>query len=194
MKFYFIRHGETDWNKEKRLQGRTDIPLNDAGRQQARDALKKIIPLNLDLIVSSPLMRAKETALIINEALRLPLHFDDNLVERHFGKIEGMKQDDIKTYPEHELFDQQTPFDACGQRIPLKAETIEAVAERAYFALTHHLGFSSHKNVLFCAHGAWFRSLVFSKTGEVLHPNNATPYFCDFTANPIVKIIDDPSH
>lgn len=192
MKFYFIRHGETDWNKEKRLQGRTDIPLNETGRQQARDALKKIIPLNLDLIVSSPLIRAKETALIINETLRLPIHFDDRLVERCFGKIEGMRQIDIITYPEHELFDLQIPFDAVGQRIPLKAETIEAVAERAHFAITHHLGLPSHKNVLFCAHGAWFRSLIFSKTGEVMHPNNAAPYLCDFTDNMIVKIIDDP--
>ncbi|MEW1958060.1 histidine phosphatase family protein [Kineococcus sp. NPDC059986] len=90
-----VRHGETDWNRDGRLQGRTDIPLNDTGRAQAR-ALAELLaePLGDDLpwaaVTSSPLSRARETAQILADRLGLellPPH--DDLVERHFGEAEG---------------------------------------------------------------------------------------------------------
>ena len=90
--FALIRHGQTDWNAERRLQGSTDIPLNDVGRGQARDAVAVVSGYAWDTIVSSPLSRAAETADMIAAGLgltvarRLP-----ELSERSFGPAEGLQ-------------------------------------------------------------------------------------------------------
>lgn len=96
MKTYicFIRHGETSWNKEGRIQGLIDNLLSDNGVNEAKvlaSNLKEIDP-RWDIIVTSPLTRAKQTALIIKEGLNIdiPLIIEDNLTERNFGEAEGV--------------------------------------------------------------------------------------------------------
>ena len=90
--FALVRHGQTDWNAERRLQGATDIPLNDVGRGQARDAVAILAPYEWDAIVSSPLSRAAETADIIAEGLGLTVSRRvPELTERSFGPAEGMQ-------------------------------------------------------------------------------------------------------
>lgn len=85
-----IRHGETDWNRDRRLQGQVDIPLNDTGRRQARDTVGVLQDLAWDVVVSSPLSRARETAEIIAGGLGLELGRSyPLLVERAFGDAEG---------------------------------------------------------------------------------------------------------
>lgn len=88
-----IRHGQTDWNKERRMQGTSDVPLNDTGRQQAHDtaASLKERGFEFDVIVSSPLSRAKETADIIGAAFGLTVDRTyDGLIERAYGEAEGL--------------------------------------------------------------------------------------------------------
>ncbi len=86
----FIRHGQTDWNREGLLQGSSDIPLNDTGREQARDALMTLRSRPWDAVVSSPLRRARETAGIIADGLGIPLGAAyPGLVERDYGPLEG---------------------------------------------------------------------------------------------------------
>jgi len=97
MKIYYIRHGQTDWNLKHLVQGSTDIPLNDTGRQQARDAQKDVVGKNIDLIIASPLSRARETAEIINEAIGVELILDDRLRERNYGSHEGKPPEIIGT-------------------------------------------------------------------------------------------------
>ena len=90
-----IRHGQTDWNAQFLFQGRSDIPLNDVGRQQARDTAGALAETGLwDAIVSSPLKRARETASVIAEALGLELGpaYPD-WVERDYGVHEGVRAD-----------------------------------------------------------------------------------------------------
>ncbi|MDP9887599.1 histidine phosphatase family protein [Pseudarthrobacter enclensis] len=90
--FALVRHGQTDWNAERRLQGSTDIPLNDVGRGQARDAVAVLAPYEWDAIVSSPLSRAAETADLIAEGLGLTVSRRvPELTERSFGPAEGMQ-------------------------------------------------------------------------------------------------------
>jgi len=90
--FALVRHGQTDWNAERRLQGATDIPLNDVGRGQARDAGAILAPYEWDAIVSSPLSRAAETADLIAEGLGLTVSRRvPELTERSFGPAEGMQ-------------------------------------------------------------------------------------------------------
>jgi uncharacterized phosphatase len=85
-----VRHGETDWNSAGRLQGRTDIPLNELGRKQANDAGASLSAQDWDLLVSSPLRRAVETAEIIGSHVGLNLSLTvPELIERDFRGAEG---------------------------------------------------------------------------------------------------------
>ncbi len=88
-RFFFLRHGETDWNRDNLAQGQTDIPLNDSGREQARLALPLVQNQGIATIIASPLKRAFETAEILNGVLSLPLDTDPGLMERAFGPFEG---------------------------------------------------------------------------------------------------------
>lgn len=87
--FYFIRHGQTDWNREGRLMGQNDIPLNKTGIKQAQVAASGLNDLQIDRIVSSPLLRAKQTAEIISNTISAPISFHDDLKEVYFGTAEG---------------------------------------------------------------------------------------------------------
>ena len=90
--FALIRHGQTDWNAQRRLQGSTDIPLNDVGRGQARDAVAVLSGYQWDAIVSSPLSRAAETADLIAAGLGLSVaRRVPELTERRFGAAEGLQ-------------------------------------------------------------------------------------------------------
>jgi broad specificity phosphatase PhoE len=87
--FYFLRHGETDWNKERRLQGMTDIPLNSRGEEQAELARLAAVRLGLKSIAVSSLSRARRTAEIVNRDLGLALMRYDSLREFDVGPYEG---------------------------------------------------------------------------------------------------------
>jgi probable phosphoglycerate mutase len=91
--FYYLRHGQTDWNLEHKAQGQTDVPLNEAGRSQARSAVDKLRGAGIVSICCSPLRRAKETALIIAEVLRLNVIVIDDLKEAGWGVYEGKRKD-----------------------------------------------------------------------------------------------------
>nr|WP_104176643.1 histidine phosphatase family protein [Cryobacterium sp. Y50] len=89
--FALIRHGQTDWNAARRLQGSTDIPLNDIGRNQAGQAVPALSQFDWDFVVSSPLIRAAETADVIAADLNLDvIRRIPGLVERDYGLAEGM--------------------------------------------------------------------------------------------------------
>lgn len=85
-----VRHGETDWNALGKIQGKTDIPLNERGAQQAMQCGQYFTASDWDLIITSPLQRARRTAEIINETLELPLIEMEEFAEKHFGDAEGM--------------------------------------------------------------------------------------------------------
>ncbi len=89
-RIYAIRHGITEWNKDELIQGSTDIPLSDEGRDSARQVAKEIDLDLYDAIYASPLQRAYETAEIIVDGRR-PIKTDKRLVERAFGEFEGEK-------------------------------------------------------------------------------------------------------
>lgn len=93
MKLYITRHGQTDWNLNQKIQGKVDIPLNETGRNQARVTRDRLADVKLDVIFSSPLLRAFETAQIINEAHQLAIIKDLRLEERGFGDMEGAALD-----------------------------------------------------------------------------------------------------
>ncbi|MGZ4333443.1 MAG: histidine phosphatase family protein [Gaiellaceae bacterium] len=85
-----VRHGETDWNADGRLQGHTDRPLTDYGRRQAKQLAAELEGEELEAIYSSDLTRARETAEIVGERLGLPVVLDPDLREKDWGTWEGL--------------------------------------------------------------------------------------------------------
>jgi probable phosphoglycerate mutase len=163
--FWFLRHGETDWNAEGRSQGTTDIPLNTVGIAQARRAALAMVDRGVVTIVASPLSRALRTAEIVAEALALPVATDPGLMEVAFGTEEGQ--------PMGDWYDDWI----AGGYTPAGAETFAALRDRAVAAVnraTAHPG-----PVLVVAHGALFRALRLALGHE---PNvrtpNALPIWC----------------
>ena len=98
-----IRHGETNFNKEQRISGQSDETLNEQGKKQALEFAHYLKEQKsaYDLIISSPLTRAKETAEIIAQELNLQVEYDDLLKERNFGELDGLTwQEFVEKYPE----------------------------------------------------------------------------------------------
>jgi probable phosphoglycerate mutase len=102
MRLYLARHGETEWNAIGRLQGHTDVPLNDRGRQQARDLAAVARSLGIASVITSDLMRARDTGTIIAAELGLAQpRVIPELRERRFGVFEGLTRDECMVkYPE----------------------------------------------------------------------------------------------
>ena len=99
---YLMRHGQTDWNIVHKLQGRTDIPLNEKGRQMAKEACQKYQDINIDKCFCSPLQRARETAELMLEGRNISIELDDRLQEMSFGNFEG--EENIFDKPDHPMF------------------------------------------------------------------------------------------
>ena len=89
---YIIRHGKTDWNLWHKLQGRTDIPLNEEGRQMAIEAGERYKDTHFDVCYCSPLIRARETAELLLKGRDVPVVIDDRLKEMGFGIYEGEEE------------------------------------------------------------------------------------------------------
>lgn len=101
---YLIRHGQTDWNTARRIQGTTDVPLNVVGREQTLLLLPEIKTLKLDKIFVSNLRRAQETAEILNREIQVPIVTDERLREVCFGEWEGRSVLDLSDSVWHQFY------------------------------------------------------------------------------------------
>ena len=145
---YLVRHGETDWNRAHRIQGSTDIPLNDLGREQAATSGALLARRQWDGIYASPLSRAYETASIIAGEIGLgaPIAIAE-LVERNYGQAEGMTGRDIdRLFPD-------------GTEVPGR-ETREQVAARVIPALHRLAAQHPGENLVVVAHGGVIRTVL----------------------------------
>lgn len=142
--FWFLRHGQTDWNRSGKCQGRRDVPLSMTGEAEAHAAAPQLKGLGIDAICSSPLQRARSTAEIIGRALELPVMTVPGLEEMDVGPYEGVADYSwVAPWREDQPVAGVEPFPAMRTR----------VAEAANRAL----GVSSH--VLIVAHGGVFWAL-----------------------------------
>ncbi|MBO5621943.1 MAG: histidine phosphatase family protein [Butyrivibrio sp.] len=96
--FYFIRHGETVWNVENKICGATDIELTEKGHAQAIETGKKFLEMGIkaDVILTSPFIRAKETARHISEITGIPMEVEMRLKEQNFGRYESTPRDGLE--------------------------------------------------------------------------------------------------
>lgn len=164
--FWFLRHGETDWNARNLSQGNIDIPLNEVGRAQAVTAANLLRTRGIHSIVASPLSRALDTANVAAEAIGCEVELEPELREVAFGEQEGQ--------PMGPWYDDWI----AGGYTPAGAELFADLRARAVRALNRAL--ERQSPVLVVAHGGLFRA-VRAEMG--LEPNirtpNATPFFCE---------------
>ncbi|MEN9970077.1 MAG: hypothetical protein RLZZ229_285 [Actinomycetota bacterium] len=143
-----LRHGQTDWNIDFRLQGITDIELNETGLEQARQAAEVIDSSDWDIVVSSPLSRARVTAQIVADANGLTgVEIEPLLLERSFGEAEGLMHEEWREkYPDQNL-------------VP-GGETLPELTERAWQLLDLLIAKYPGQRVLTVSHGALIRKLL----------------------------------
>jgi len=171
--FYIVRHGETAWNVEGKMQGQIDIPLNEKGQIQAGDVAKKLHKVHFDEVFSSDLLRAKQTAEIIMLSRKIAVKTTKLLWERSFGRHEGKSyevynrdlKEAIKKYQklsEHERYkfrmDKgiETDEELLTRALTFIRETAVAYLGKTILVTTHgalmryllvHLGFGTHEEL-----------------------------------------------
>jgi len=145
---YLVRHGETDWNAQRRIQGTTDIPLNQMGRAQAATTAELLARREWDAVFASPLSRAYDTASIIADRLSLAApERIDALVERNYGDAEGLNWEQIEArYP--------------GDTVVPGRETHAQVADRVIPALIELAREHPAQSLIVVSHGGVIRSVL----------------------------------
>jgi broad specificity phosphatase PhoE len=177
--FLFLRHGETDWNVDRRMQGQiSDVPLNDNGKRQAARAAALLAGQSIDLIISSTLERAKMTAQIVAAGRSIPIVYDPRLIERGWGDAEGKYFDQIQPdFPEaFDVQDGKVTLVNPEKCQPQRAETYDEVEERAVAALFDYFLRYPDRLLLFVSHADTLQGLVHRLTGSAPGFSNAVPY------------------
>jgi uncharacterized phosphatase len=155
-----VRHGQTDWNLYDLLQGSSDIPLNDTGRAQAREAARLLSDAHWDRIVTSPLVRAVETARIIaGECGIRDVELDGALVERDYGDAEGITREEATA-----RWGQDWPGEESYADLTIRAVlAVDAVAQRY-----------PGENLILATHGTFIRAFTDAVVGAAtIKPDNA---------------------
>ena len=137
---YLVRHGETDWNLARRIQGSTDIPLNETGRAQATTTGRLLASRNWDAVVSSPLGRALETAQLIASQVGLGSpEIVDALAERNYGSAEGMtgSQIDARWPDGAEVPGRESREQVTARVLPALVEIAERHPDQAVIVVSH---------------------------------------------------------
>ena len=170
--FFCMRHGLTQWNSDKRIQGQTDVDLSDEGRDMARQWGKSLADNHFDCILTSGLARAVQTAEIINEELGgLPIHTDPQLVEQDWGEWTGLTKDELNEMrklvkkQEYKGFDFQPP----------KGESRDEVLLRACDAFLEFSEKHSDAKVLVITHNGVLKCLTYALSGLEFMPDEPCP-------------------
>lgn len=161
MKLYLIRHGETDWNIVKRLQGATDIPLNENGEALARETAEGLKEIPFDMVFTSPLKRAYRTAEIVKGNREIPLIIEERIREICFGDYEGLvSKSEGYSIPDPEFKFFFTKTDC--YKTPPNGEPIESLLERTneFLEELKKREDLKDKTILVSTHGAAVRALL----------------------------------
>ncbi|MHB8133225.1 MAG: histidine phosphatase family protein [Anaerolineaceae bacterium] len=148
--FHLIRHGQTDWNIQNRYQGQVDVPLNETGINQARNAAKMLAGQSFNLLYSSDLMRAVQTAEELSKVVDLPIHKDPRLREINQGQWQGLLIDEVLN-PKMESI--STKVETIESFHPPDGESIIEVADRVWRCLDDLAKIHTHHNIILVSHG-----------------------------------------
>lgn len=156
--FILIRHGETSWNRKKKMMGISDIPLTAAGKKQAAAVAAHLHSYPLDIIFSSPLTRTLQTARAIRRFHpRIPLLINANLRERDFGSIEGLTYEEINQRHPELIYSETWKY---RHFRPKDGESLADLEKRADTFLSSVLPAYEGKRVAIVSHGTFLRVLI----------------------------------
>lgn len=163
MKFVLVRHCETDWNREWRLQGHSDVGLNEKGWLDAEELSKKLREFKLAGIVSSDLRRSRETSLVLAHYLDIGIKLDARLRECSFGSLEGKKREEVMKIYSPRRIESQGPWHGSFIEydfFPFGGEDRERVLRR-HLSLLDELSQDSEKEpLLLVGHGTGLNTLL----------------------------------
>jgi glucosyl-3-phosphoglycerate phosphatase len=150
-RLYIWRHGRTAWNAEHRIQGQTDVPLDETGHAQARAAAERLARHKPDVLISSDLRRAAQTAQYLADATGLSIDYDARLRERHFGSWQGLTDEEL-TLREPEDFERWRAGDrSVAEQIGM--ESLEDLEKRATAAFLDAAQANPGGRTVITAHG-----------------------------------------
>jgi broad specificity phosphatase PhoE len=167
--FFFLRHGQTDWNAQGQFQGHSEIPLNATGLAQAESAAQALAPCGIDIIATSPLLRARQTAGIVAAKLGKTPLLDDELRERRFGRFEGLVVNEVKA-----KFGLK-PHERLNQHLADDAEQWHETTARTANVIGKWLKRYPASSVLFVSHSGLFDALHEMIFDQRIEPKHA-PY------------------
>lgn len=183
-KLYMVRHGETEWNKVSKVQGRTDIELSDKGIKQAQLLAKRLACEDINFVYSSSLKRALRTAEIAAEHKKCRIVKSDKYHEICLGPWEGMTINEIKEkFSEHFRVYKEDP---ANFKLP-GAETFVDLTERTYNAIMEIVSCHKGGNILLVSHGTAIKAAIIRILG--IDINNYTKFRID---NASISVIDFP--
>ncbi|GMA52385.1 phosphoglycerate mutase [Alicyclobacillus contaminans] len=160
MELWLVRHGQTDWNLERRIQGWRNVPLNEAGAEQARALAERLVDTHFDGLYSSDLDRARQTAEILHTVMDCPLHIEPLLRERRFGPRETTLRADADACTPHRPAHDYPPIDTTQ----MDEEEPDVFAARVQRFLTKMTQLHQTGRILAVTHGGFIRAAI-SVTG-----------------------------
>lgn len=161
MRIYILRHGETAWNRARLLQGRSDVELNENGRKLAMETAEGMKDIPFDIVFTSPLKRAKETAKLVLAGRNIPMVEDERIIEIGFGEFEGKQWRKTEDFPGDEniymFFNQPEKY-----RPAAGGESLQQLSERTADFMKDICSREElqDKTVLVSTHGAAARGLL----------------------------------
>jgi broad specificity phosphatase PhoE len=168
--FLCLRHGVTDWNRQGRFQGRTDIPLNDKGIAQAHAAAQRLKNVPLHHVVSSPLIRALRTAEIAAATLSKTVTIDNGIIECDFGSLEGRSIG--ATMEEHAI----AAVEDLVSILPADAEAWALVSARSLGCVSKWLAHHPQDEILFVCHDAVMQAMAEALCDRWFDNPHGTPF------------------
>ncbi len=170
--FIFIRHGETDWNRAGLFQGRSDVPLNETGREQAREAARRLANLSVSKVMVSPLKRAMETATLAFPNSLALIKVEQDLIECDFGSLEGKSiKDSMNEYG-------ITRKEQLAEILPNDGEPWSAVLKRCKVLLAKITALQRFgSTVVLVGHDAVLQGISETLTGRWFQSEHGQPHY-----------------
>lgn len=156
MKLTLLRHGQTDWNVQRRMQGRKDVPLNSAGIKQIQEISELFLTqlnFRFDRMIASPMLRTQQSAALCSEILQLPAELRDEFQERSFGELEGQTIDEIRQ--RYQIEDVEEMAEGC-----YGAESLDVFRERLQQGLRDLEAAYPGDRILLVTHGSVIKAIA----------------------------------
>ncbi|MBM4243980.1 MAG: histidine phosphatase family protein [Deltaproteobacteria bacterium] len=156
-RIYLLRHGETEWNRERRIMGRRPVPLSERGRAQILTLAPYLVPLGIEMIVTSPLERARATAELIAQQIGgVPVQAEPGLTEVDYGSWEGTTFRDLVQAPEFHAYWQEPVATPC----PGGGESLLQVRDRVFAAMARVAEAAARRPAIVVSHGDPLRLIL----------------------------------